>query len=37
MSMKVGKYTLGHELGRGASSLVYVAKNETDREIALKL
>jgi serine/threonine protein kinase len=35
--MKIGKYMLSHELGRGASSIVYLAKNETGREVALKL
>ena len=37
MGMKVGKYTLGRELGRGASSIVYLAKDETGRQVALKL
>ncbi|HET7921439.1 MAG TPA: serine/threonine-protein kinase [Gammaproteobacteria bacterium] len=37
MSMKIGKYTLGRELGRGASSIVYLAENDAGRQVALKL
>ncbi|HEX6549392.1 MAG TPA: serine/threonine protein kinase, partial [Gammaproteobacteria bacterium] len=37
MSMKLGKYALGRELGRGASSIVYLAEDETGRQVALKL
>ncbi|MGH8369519.1 MAG: protein kinase domain-containing protein, partial [Gammaproteobacteria bacterium] len=37
MGMKIGKYTLGRELGRGASSIVYVAEDKSGRQVALKL